>query len=133
MDIIIIGPVEQNRIAEVIKHAKENIVSYELLIKGGNQLPNIKDFTVCIPNKLMVIYSIEDHKIGLMKHLSVSIDLENRIPAKEAVIMILEEFKFINNLNKCIVKKLETGKLPAINVWEPLDGNWEPYKVKGNA
>ncbi len=131
--VLIIGENERDKIAEVIKHAEENIVSLDDIKKTmGGKVPPVGDdenFIVHLHLGHRIVYSIEEQKKGLVKHLSVSVRINSiyKTPTIHAVARIIEEFKFINNLKGCLIDKFvqENGQYQ-IHVWEPLDGNWNP-------
>ncbi len=129
--IVVIGDEERKAIKKLIKHAEENITSLEMVKKTiTGDIPPVgddKNFVIHIPEGMTVVYSIEEHERGTMKHISLSVNIKDRVPSPEAVKMILKEFNFINALEKCYVKKEDVGRI-AINVLEPLDGNWKPFQ-----
>jgi len=131
--IVVIDDVVKEKIKQVIEHANNNITSLETLKKvaigQANPVGDSEEFTVYIPDGIKAVFSIEDQSkpIGLCKHLSVSVNLKGRAPHPAAVIMIMQEFGFKNDLDTCIVwnENFGDGTLNAINVIEPHDGIWD--------
>jgi len=136
--IVIIDDVVREKIKSIIEHAKANITSYEDLKKvakgEANPVGDYEDFTVLIPDGIKAVFSYEEQPkpVGLCKHLSVSVNLPGRVPNPAAVIMVMKEFDFKNNLDNCIVfnENFGDGTLTAVNVVEPMDGVWEEDFLK---
>ena len=86
-----------------------------------------------IPTNFKAVYSHEDQGpgkdgklgLGICKHLSVSIELIDKIPSPIAVDMIAEMFYF-NPIYKCIIwpEGFGDGTQIAMNIVEPM--NWTP-------
>lgn len=84
--------------------------------------------TLDIPAGFHVVYTHEHQAHGVLRHLSVSIDLPGRVPHPAAVQMIMEEVGFILPLAECWAWEEPCGNdRRAINVVEPLDGDWTPH------
>lgn len=133
---LVIGEAERARIQQIITLANERPIPLEvttLLAKDGTKQQGLyDDFTMVLPMGFPVIYTHETQPKGLFRHLSVSVALEGRVPHPESVRMIMQEFGFINELERCIFWEEKVGEnaKTAINVIEPLDGDWEPHKIK---
>lgn len=131
-----IGPDERARIQAIRKLAEERPISLETtkLLAGDATMQKglYDDFTTVLPMGFPVIYTHEAQPKGLFRHLSVSVELEGRVPHPEAVRMIMQEFGFINDLEQCLFWEEKVGQnaRTAINVIEPLDGDWEPHRIK---
>jgi len=129
--IVIIDETVKKKIASIIDHAEKNITTYEQLknISKGEKNPvgDSDEFTVLIPQAIKAVFSFEEQgkPIGMVKHLSVSVDLTGRVPHPAAVIMIMKEFGFKNDLEHCIVfeEKFGDNTLTAINIIESNDVN----------
>jgi len=133
VSIVIISESVKEKIKQVIEYANENVTSLETLKKvaigEANPVGDSEEYTVRIPNGIKAVFSIEEQAkpIGLCKHLSVSINLDGRTPHPGVVTMIMQEFGFKNDLDRCIVwnEDFGDGTLSAINVIEPIDGIWD--------
>lgn len=77
------------------------------------------EFQIWIPDGFKVVYSFEYQQAGLMRHLSVSCDLKDRMPNVEATRAIMQILGFKTPLEKCMVfqEKIEPGHI-AINILE---------------
>lgn len=121
-------------IQRVKEYASKNVVSLETLkgLMAGQGLPlpgDKEEFSLCVPMGFKVVYSHEEQPHGVCRHLSISINVEGRVPHPQAVIMMCQEFGFINVFADCMVWTEKIGDaLEAINVVEPLDGNFEPFR-----
>ena len=86
------------------------------------------DFTFDIPMGFTVTYTHEAQEKGLLRHLSMSVHRKGRVPHPVAVQMVMEEMGFIHKLEDCITwPEAVGGGVEAINVVEPLDGDWAPF------
>ena len=99
----------------------------------GKPLQEFSDYAIEIPEGFLVVYTVEHHEPGPVRHLSVSIETYDpeKGPNLEAVKMLMEEFGFILPLgqNLMYLEPAPDGGL-AVNVVEPLDGNIEPFIKK---
>jgi len=85
--------------------------------------------TLDVPMGFHVVLTHEHHPGGLLRHLSVSVILPGRVPHPEAVRMIMQEVGFVLPLEECIWWDERCGPdKTAINVVEPLDGDWTPHR-----
>lgn len=104
-----------------------------MALAGGKPIPEglYDDFTFDVPMGFTVIYTHEAQPRGLFRHMSMSVHLDNRVPNPLAVQMVMDEMGFVNKLAECIwwEEAVGTGKT-AINVVEPLDGDWEPHRIQ---
>lgn len=125
---IIIGPEEKIKIKALIDRAtKHPIMIDEIkrrILKGVPGNINLKA-TISIPTSTVVTYTHEEIKKGVVcRHMSVSTQIKGRVPSVEAVSMIMEEFGFINSIDKVYRYAEQIGdEDKAINVIEPLDGD----------
>lgn len=107
-------------IKKVREYAEHNIVTLESLQAA------IEDPLECIPvgdnpehvvhihDGYRVVYSIEQQPMGLLAHLSVSVEARNKYPNEAAVNLILKEF----GMNEV---------LESVNVW--LDENSQSVNI----
>jgi hypothetical protein len=132
---MVINPAVQERAREILALAELRPIPLEVhqLLAAGEPIPKgiYDDFTMRVPMGFTVIFTHETQPVGLLKHLSMSVDLANRVPHPEAVRLLLEEFGFATRLEDCIVWQEDCGGgHTAINVIEPVDGDWEKLRPK---
>jgi len=130
---LVITPEIREQMRKVVAHAKANPTSLEtlaLLVAGELQPDHVNEGkTLDIPMGFHVVYTHEHQPNGILRHLSVSIVLEGRVPHPEAVRMIMREIGFLLPLEQCLFWEEPCGgNNVAINVVEPLDGDWAAFK-----
>jgi len=136
--LVIIDATVKEKIKSIIEHAEKNITTQEELKKvmagESNPVGDSPEFTVLIPTNIKAVFSYEEQPppVGVCKHLSVSVNLQGRVPNFAAVIMVMKEFGFENGLTDCILftEKFGDGTKTAVNVIEPKDGKWDPEFLK---
>jgi len=128
---------DESEIERLLFNAQYNIISLEQvksLIKGElTEIPgDNENFLMFVPPNHKVVYTHEEQPSGVCRHLSVSSDDE--YPALPIVEVLLEKFKFINALKDCIVwrERIGDSDIIAINIMEPLDGNWAKHKKENS-
>jgi hypothetical protein len=124
---LVIDEVARQRIAEVKKFADENFIDesqMQSIIASGWAPGDIDGYSVNLQFGFRVVYTIEKHPGGWMRHLSMSLAIPDRGPSPYAVDMVLEEFGFrgrvTDNKSKMAVY-MEQDSI--VNVIEPLDEN----------
>ncbi len=137
-------------ILRVKRNAENNPVPLEVVEKSasaGEGAPGGDDprFIMLVPTAFKVVYTHEIQPGDVIcRHLSISINEPDRMPNLHAVEMIAGEFGFVNkkiNINKpgCIdepdhllwwLEKIGEDCLPAVNIVEPLDGNYNRLRKK---
>ncbi len=127
------NPEEINRLKE---NAENNIISMEELRKHITRSVNPVDderFTILIQPDFRIVYTIENHPGGNIRHLSVSyLTCEDGYPPDDFIAYICKELGFINEHIFC-------AKLPevfkdspnVINIFDPVDGDWVKLLGKG--
>ena len=129
---LVIDPAVRERMREILALAELRPIPLELTkaLVDGKPMPEglYDDFTMQVPMGFTVIYTHEAQPRGLFRHMSMSVHLEGRVPHPEAVRMVMQELGFVNDLEHCISWP-ERGPQVAINVIEPLDGDWEPHRI----
>lgn len=120
---IFIGPIEVLKIKDVVKHAELNPFSIDDLLDRMNHpelSPGINpDFQLEICGCIKMVFTIEHHQSGKVRHLSVSAHEKGKYPNMDAVKFIMSVIGFNNELESChvFVEKLEPG-YEAINILE---------------
>lgn len=93
---LVIGEQQRAEIAHLMQFAERRKVplSKMKLIADGKLDPigDDPDFRLFLPMGFRVVFSIEEHPGGTMKHLSISVRKKGRWPSPEAVDMIAKEF-----------------------------------------
>lgn len=131
-------------ILRVKRNAENNPIPFEVLLQR-TPLGGDPRFHLFIPFGFKVVYTHEmQHGDIECRHLSMSLDKPGRVPNPVAVQMIAEEFGFVNKLididspNDINTpdhlwwwgEEIQGGKLIAINILEPLDGNYNRLRRK---
>ena len=129
---IVIDDIVRARMREIVALANERPIPLEIirLLAAGEPMPKglHNDFTMVVPMGFPVIYTHEVQPSGIFRHMSMSVALDrvDRVPHPLAVQMVMEEMGFINDLGHCKFWHESVGGCrTAINVLEPLDGNWD--------
>ena len=130
---LVINPEVEARARAIVALAETRPIPLEVnqLLAAGNPIPKgiYDDFTMRVPMGFTVIYTHETQPVALLKHLSMSVDLAGRVPHPEAVRMMLELFGYVTPLEDCLVWPEDCGGgQAAINVLEPVDGNWDALR-----
>ena len=131
---LIIGDDERKKIRRLIDYAHKHIFDMKKMKKltKGNIRPagERKEFVIFLPIGFRIVYSLEEHPMGLMKHLSISVEAAGRYPSIEAVIMILKEFGFnskIGDKNSKIYEEKEYESINRIERYENGKNNTNTY------
>lgn len=114
-------PIDMFRMnAMAIRRGEPSNISYAERGEGG-----FKDLTIGIPHGYAITFSVEQQPSGAYcRHLSVAIDRHGKLPSIEAMKLLMQEFGFINDLDRCPVWREEFAPgHEAFNIIEPLDGD----------
>lgn len=150
MRALIIGPEETAAIKDLMQRASARTVSLEETMKRSNDkayglrvvtAPDyIPTFGLEIPNGYRVIYTVETQPGPVVcRHISISVE-GDAAPNPAAVDMLLQEFGFkrwfalklpmVTWIEKLPPeKKLSTKKKIAVNVVEPIDGDYGRWQT----
>lgn len=125
MRILLIDDAIRARIAAIIEYAEANVIPIDeqLDVKNGELPPagDNKAYRCIIPDGFRVIYTIEEHPQGKVRHLSMSVNVEGNCPSPEAVSMIMKEFGFKTRLAVAKVYLEDIGpNHKAVNVLEMI-------------
>lgn len=119
---LIIGPDEKKNIKAVIDYANKHPYTIKLLQKimeGKLQPPgDDKNHVAHIPFGYRCVYSIELQKVGIFRHLSISVDADGKWPNEYAVKAIAKEFGFRGDLSDWIL--FPEKEIEAINIMQRL-------------
>lgn len=135
MAVLIISEKDKTAAKAVIAHAEANVITFARLQAidkgmidpvGDNPQNSIEIF-----HGYRAVFSVDEQKGGLVKHLSVS-HQGLYLPPTSTVRMIMNLFDFKFGLEKCIVWEEQIGNARnAINICEPRDDdNWDKFKKK---
>jgi hypothetical protein len=122
---LIIDEKVREEIARICEHADENRIDFKELqarteIPGGfSPIGDDPNFCCHIDLGFRCVFSIEEQPSGWCKHLSVSVDDVNKVPAIEAVKVLMEEFGINKSLEECYVYMEETTPR-AVNIISPI-------------
>lgn len=99
MRILVIDADTQERIAALLKYAKEHPFTIEMLREigeGKRPIPGEDPmFTIHIAHGFKVVYTEELQAPGRVAHLSVSVDTPKKAPSPAAVDAILKAFEML--------------------------------------
>ncbi len=121
---LVIDEAARERIAAVREFAEDNFIDEQQmrrLMETGEAIGDLDGYSVNLDFGFRVVYTIERHPGGWMKHLSMSLNVPNRGPSPPAVDMVLEEFGFqgrVTDKSHDMVVYLEQDTI--VNVIEPL-------------
>ncbi len=129
LEILLMDDEINQQINDLLIYAEENSFDIGQMINAQKtQSPIIPKETydnhvITLPYNIRVIYTVEEHPLGLCKHISMS--QNNELPKKEDYILILTRFGFNIQITevgyayteKCMVNGVECR---ALNVIEPL-------------
>ena len=123
MRILILDGETKDKLQNLVAYAENNPLTMDDLLDTYNkQLAPVGDMSghvVNLPFGFRVVYSIEQQVKGDVRHLSISVDDEGKLPNDVAVREVMKLIGFKNELEKCIIKLEEIGpNRQAINVWE---------------
>ena len=96
--LLIINDAIRDRIQEVIAYASHNMFTEEELrnriANPGTFTPpgDIEGYRCRIQDGFRCVFTIEKQPIGWCKHLSISIDAEDKLPGQEACLEIAKAF-----------------------------------------
>lgn len=120
---LIIDEDVKSQIDSLVKYAERNPISMDYLLdqKNGQEPPpgDYSEFTRNLPFGYRVVFTIELQPTGKVRHLSMSVSEDKKLPNEFAVQEIMNLIGFKNELKKCMVS-LEpiSPKREAINVLE---------------
>ena len=100
---LLIGPEQVARVAQVKAHAEANVVAFARIYRmaHGLEAPYYSpEILVEIPFGFRVVYGVEEQELGVFRHLSVSVDGEDRWPNPVSVEALLTLFG-MPPLEKC--------------------------------
>lgn len=144
MRVLVIGPIERVMIQDLVDKAARNVTPLGVVMEragasttddkgtlSGPEPDEAVAHTIEIPDGFRVTYTVEQQPAGPCRHMSVSVKTlsKRRGPSVEAVQTLMREFGFINPLERTMswLEDTSFGRM-AINIVEPLDGNWEPFR-----
>lgn len=122
--IIIDGRAKES-IRAMVQFAKENPLTIDNVLdvaNGQREAPgDMHGYRCYVDMGYKIVYSIEHTPIGLVQHLSMSVDTPGKAPSSEAVQLIMSEIGFHKQLGDCQIWVEDIAKdAVAINVVEAL-------------
>ncbi len=129
LEILLMDDEINQQIYDLLVYAELNPFTMEQMIEAQqNKTPiipkeNYDNHVIELPYDIRVVYTVEEHPIGVCKHISISQNSD--LPKREDYIVILDKFGFNILQNKegyaysekCLVDGVECM---ALNVVEPL-------------
>jgi hypothetical protein len=111
-DLAIVRPVDMTNLTERLRHPTNK----------KRHMRQMTEQTVYLPEAYAVTFSIETNHPGgrTARHMSMSVEREDRVPNQHAVWMVAEELGFTGTLQDCVVwmEDLRQGK--AVNIVQLL-------------
>lgn len=120
---LIIDETFRNQIQVLVDYAENNPLSMDDLLdtynKEMNPIGEAKEFVLITEYGYRIVYSIEMQPAGKIRHLSISVNEDGKLPNEFAVREIMNLIGFNNKLEKCIVKLEDISPThQAVNVLE---------------
>lgn len=107
MRVLVVDDNFKQLLKDVRIHAEKNPFSMDDMLDVFNKIEkpagDREGFSCFLPYYYKVVYSIEDLPAGRVRHLSVSVPSNGKLPSIEAVKLILKELGYMNELEACAV------------------------------
>jgi hypothetical protein len=115
-----------DQIESLVEYAEKNQITMDYLLdqKNGEERPpgDFKEYTRILPFGYRIVFTIELQPAGKIRHLSISVDEDEKLPNETAVQEIMNLIGFKNELRKCKVHLEDISeKRKAINVIEIIN------------
>ena len=115
----------KSKFTSLALHAERNPFSMDDLLdvynKAEKPAGDFSEFTLMLPFGYKVVYSIEKQVKGDVRHFSMSVDADGKLPNEMVVRECLKMLGFKNELENCIVRLEDYApKRQAINVLEVI-------------
>lgn len=98
----------REQLASLVEYAERNIISMDYLLdqKNGEEQPpgDYKEYTRILPFGYRIVFTIESQPVGKIRHLSMSVDEDGKLPNMVAVQEIMNLIGFQKTLFNCKVK-----------------------------
>ena len=118
----------QKKLMKLAEYAADNPYSMDdmldLINNKGRIAGDNHNFKLFVPVGYCIVFSIEQQLDGPTRHLSMSVDEDECLPALPVVEMVMRFLGYQSNIKECYVK-LESiepindgGQRDAVNVWE---------------
>jgi hypothetical protein len=127
MTALIIGDQERAVIAELKAFASANLFDARAAIEAATSNEAVyremmRSLSITLPVAYVVTFSHERQPFGIARHISISLDVPNKMPGVAAVEFILREFgmKPLAESAGVWVEDVSPG-LRAVNVVQPLE------------
>lgn len=129
MPALIIGPAEQIALSDLHDLAFKRPVDMPTLMESiktpsgkAVHMAQMTEQSVELPVGYVVTFSIEDgHPVGRCRHMSMSVNRENKLPNEYVVWAIAEILGFNGMLSDCAVWLEDLKQGQAVNVVEPIE------------
>lgn len=131
MSVVILGPSEIEALVALRARAEASPTPLAVLTSLGEGEPAPggmnPTFTVKIPTNLTVTFTHEVQPIGLCRHVSMSVNLNGRVPHPTAVAMVLpflgftQSAKTLGSLGLVWMEAFGAHTQNAVNVLEPVN------------
>lgn len=120
---LIIDTELQDQIRSLVEYAEKNPITMDYLLdqKNGEEPPpgDFSEYSRNLPFGYRIVFTIELQPAGKVKHLSMSVDEDDKLPNEYTVQEIMRLIGFKNELRKCRVALEDISpKRKAVNVLE---------------
>ncbi len=129
MRVLVIDDKSKEAIASVRKYAEENhiVITRDSLVVGIKIVGDDPRYVCYINDGFRVVFSIEDQPSGSYKHISISVDDDEKLPSISAFETIMREFGLIGTIMDGEMVNLEHNlDIPtwhgksAVNFWQRI-------------
>lgn len=112
-----------DKIKNLVAYAEKNPFTMgDLLDSINKQLApagDMEQYVLVLPFGYRIVYSIEKQVIGDVRHFSISVDADGKLPNVIAIKEVMRIIGFEKEFEECIVKVEQLNpKRQAVNVWE---------------
>lgn len=114
------------KINNLVAHAEKNPFSMDdlldLMNKQGKPAGDFDEFSLDLPFGYRIVYSIEQQPPGDVRHLSISVSEDGKLPNDIVVREVMKLIGFDNELENCMVRLEDISpNRQAINVLEVIE------------
>ncbi len=130
---LIIDEELKSKISALVAYAEKNPFSMDnvLDVYNNEMAPagDMDQYTLILPFGYKIVYSIENQPVGNVRHLSMSIDADGKLPSTVVVKIIMKMIGFENEIEDCQVKLEDYApNQQAVNVWEVISSPLKDFR-----
>ena len=115
----------KSNISKLVAYAEKNPFTMDDCLdvynKAMEPAGDMKHYSLVLPFGYRIVYSIEQQPMGNVRHLSISVDADGKLPNIVVSQEIMKLIGFDNELEECIVRLEDIApKRQAINILEVI-------------